>query len=88
MGEVGVILATFLLLVVIFFVVRLVLGPLRLLTRLLINSGIGLAVLLLLNMIGSSFNFHLPVNPVSVLLVGILGLPGLLLVALFNFLFI
>lgn len=88
MGEVGVILATFLLLVVLFFVIRLVLGPLKIVTHILINSGIALALLLVINLVGSYLGFHLPVNPISVIGVGILGVPGLILLALLTFLFI
>jgi len=87
MGEVGVILATFLLLVILFFVIRLVLGPLKLATHILINSGIALVLLILINLAGSYLGFHLPVNPVSVIGVGILGLPGLILLILLTFLF-
>lgn len=88
MNEIGVILATFLLLVVLFFVLRLVLGPLKIITRLLINSGLALGCLLLINLVGQRWGFHLPINPVSVIGVGILGLPGLLLLALLTYLFL
>ncbi|MFY9173901.1 MAG: pro-sigmaK processing inhibitor BofA family protein [Peptococcia bacterium] len=87
MNDIGVILATFLLLVVLFFVLRLLLGPLRIITRLLINSGIALVCLLLINLVGRRWGIHLPVNPVSVIGVGILGLPGLILLIFLTYLF-
>lgn len=88
MGEVGVILATFILLVVLFFVVRLILGPLKVLTHILINSGIALVLLIVINLVGSYLGFHLPINPVSVIGVGILGIPGLVLLSFLTFLFV
>jgi len=88
MGQVGVILATFILLVVLFFVIRLVLGPIKLLTQILVNSAIALVLLIVLNLAGSYLGFHLPINPVSVIGVGILGIPGLALLSLMTYLFI
>lgn len=88
MGEAGVILATFLLLVVLFFVIRLILGPLKLLTNILINCGIALVALIVINLAGSYFGIHLPINPVSVIGVGILGGPGLVLLSFLTYLFV
>jgi len=85
--EVGVILATLLLLVVLFVIVRLILGPIKFLTRLFLKCGIALLVLIGLNLIGYYAGFHLPVNPVSVLGIGTLGIPGLVLVAVLSSLF-
>jgi len=87
MGEIGVILATFLLLVVLFFVLRLLLGPIKIITRILFNSGIALVLLIVINWIGRYFGFHLPVNPVSVIGVGVLGVPGLILLFFLSYLF-
>jgi inhibitor of the pro-sigma K processing machinery len=85
--EVGVILATLLLLLVLFVIVRLILGPIKVLTRLFLKCGIALLVLIGLNLIGHYAGFHLPVNPVSVLGIGVLGIPGLALVAVLSSLF-
>lgn len=86
--EVGVILATLLLLVVLFLIIRLILGPLKILTRFFRNCGIALLILIGVNIIGSYFSIHLPVNPVCVMSIGILGVPGFILVAFLSFLFI
>ncbi|MCR4440534.1 MAG: pro-sigmaK processing inhibitor BofA family protein [Peptococcaceae bacterium] len=86
--EIGVIMATLLLLVVLFLIVRLLLGPLKVITRLFINCGIALFALIALNFLGSYFGIHLPVNPVSVISIGLLGIPGFMLVAFLSFLFI
>lgn len=86
--EAGVILATLLLLIVLFLIVRLILGPLKAFTRFFMHCGIALLVLVGLNFIGGYAGFHLPVNLVSILGVGVLGLPGLVLFAFLSYLFI
>lgn len=86
MYEIGVILSTFILLVVLFFILRLLLGPLKFLTKILINGGIALGCLLLINLIGRKWGVHLPVNPVSVIGVGALGIPGLILLIVLTYL--
>ncbi|QNB47257.1 pro-sigmaK processing inhibitor BofA [Thermanaerosceptrum fracticalcis] len=86
--EVGVILATLLLLVMLFFIIRLVVGPLKVLSRLFVNCAIALVALIVINFIGSYIGIHLPINPVSVIGIGILGIPGLLLFAFLSYLFI
>lgn len=53
--------------------------PLRLLFKLLINSVIGLVLLLLLNFVGGFFNISIGINLFTVLLSGLLGLPGIAL---------
>lgn len=86
--EIGVILATLLLLAVLYVIIRLVMGPLKIITRFFINCGIALLVLVAINIIGNYLDFHLPVNPVSVMSIGILGAPGFILVALLSYLLI
>ncbi len=49
--------------------------PVRLIVSIFINSIIGGLLLLLLNM----FNFDIGVNPWNALVIGILGIPGLIL---------
>ncbi len=53
--------------------------PLRLLFKLLINSVVGLVLLLLLNFVGGFFNISIGINLFTVLLSGLLGLPGIAL---------
>lgn len=86
--EIGVILATLILLGVLYLVIRLILGPLKILTRLLINSTIALLALIIINFIGAYFSFHIPVNLISVLGIGVLGVPGLILFAILSLMFV
>ncbi len=85
--EVGVILATLLLLVVLFVIVRLILGPIKIITKLFLKCGVALLALIGINLIGQFIGFHLPANPVSVAGVGLLGVPGLVLLSFLSYLF-
>jgi len=58
---------------------RLLVKPLRLLVKLIFNSLIGLMLLLGFNFIGGFLGISIPVNIVTVLTAGFLGVPGLIL---------
>ncbi|NPV93119.1 MAG: pro-sigmaK processing inhibitor BofA [Firmicutes bacterium] len=68
---------------------RVVLRPVRWALKLLVNSLVGLGVLMVINYIGSPWDFTLPINIFTVLTAGILGLPGIVLLIaiklIFNF---
>lgn len=68
--------------VVLFILVRLFFTPLRIGLRLLGRAAFGLAGLLLLNVCGSLFSISLAVNPVTVCVAGLLGVPGVALMLL------
>lgn len=84
--EAKIILSALLLLVLIFAVVRIMHKPIQWTIKLLVNCALGLVAIMVVNYLGSFLGIHLPVNPISVLSVGILGLPGMFLVILMNFL--
>ena len=62
--------------------VRLLLIPIRPMIKLLVHSGCGFLCLWLLNTISSFTGVSIPVNMVTVLIAGVLGLPGIALVVL------
>jgi len=86
--EIGVILATLLLLVILFLIIRLVMGPIKIITRFFINCGIALFALVLFNFAGSYLGLGIPINPVSVIGIGVLGVPGFALFAFLSYLFV
>ncbi len=51
----------------------------RYFTYMLLNIAVAAVLLYIVNIIGESYQFHLAVNLVTVLTVGILGMPGLLM---------
>lgn len=76
--------------IVIFFIpallavlaVRLLLIPMKLVWKLAIHAGCGFACLWLLNTASGFTGVYLPINAVTVLIAGFLGIPGIALVAM------
>jgi len=64
---------------ILYLVARLLLIPLRVIARLLINGIIGGLLLAAFNLVGSYFGLYLAINPITVLVAGLLGVPGVLL---------
>lgn len=62
--------------------VRLFLIPMRLIFKIGIHSGCGFLCLLLLNSVAGFTGVYFPVNAVTVMTAGFLGLPGIGLLAL------
>ncbi|MDI6601854.1 MAG: pro-sigmaK processing inhibitor BofA family protein [Thermoanaerobacteraceae bacterium] len=56
--------------------------PIKIVWRLLYNGIIGGIILIILNFIGGYFGLHIPLNPISALIVGFLGVPGIILLLL------
>jgi len=69
-------------LVLLYFLGWLLLVPLKLLFRFLINGVIGGIALWVLNLIGGLIGVTIAINPVTALTVGFLGIPGLILILL------
>ena len=68
---------------ILYMAVRLVATPLKETLRLVVNVAVGIVMLLFFNLIGGYFGLHVPLNPVTALVAGLLGVPGVgLMVAL------
>jgi inhibitor of the pro-sigma K processing machinery len=79
MEMLNVIIAALFLLIILYIVAQVFIKPVKLLWKLAINSAVGLVLLLLVNYLGAFLDFSLPVNIISVLIAGFLGIPGVLL---------
>lgn len=66
--------------------VRLLLLPMRLAVKLLLHSGSGLLCLGFLNSVSGFTGILFPINAVTVLIAGVLGLPGIALMTLLEWL--
>lgn len=88
METVNVIMAALFLLVIIFMIAQLIMKPIKLIWKLLLNSVIGLLLLMLTNFAGTYFSFALPINIITVLISGFLGIPGILLLICFQLLLV
>ncbi len=62
---------------------RTLLIPAKILFKVLLNSLLGGIVLIVLNFVGMYFGVFIPVNVINSVAVGILGIPGVILLLLF-----
>ena len=69
-----------------FFLIRMLLMPLALVFKLALHSGCGFLCLWLLNAISLFTHIAFPINGVTVLVAGFLGVPGIALLALLEML--
>ena len=65
--------------------VRLLLLPLRFGIKLAIHSGCGFLCLWLLNSVSGFTGLYFPINYITAMIAGFLGLPGILLLAILQF---
>lgn len=86
METVNIIMAALFLLVILFIITQIVMRPIKLLWKIILNSTIGLALLLGFNYLGNFYDFNLPINIVTVLITGFMGVPGILLLVCFQLL--
>ena len=83
-GDFNVLLAYVFGIILIYLVGRMFLMPIKLIFRLVYNALIGGAMLWLLNFVGTYIGFNIPINPITALVAGFLGLPGVILLILFK----
>jgi inhibitor of the pro-sigma K processing machinery len=86
MDTMNIVIAALFLLVIIFIMAQVIMKPVKLLWKLIINSAIGLVLLLIVNYGAAYFGFALPINIITVLVAGFLGIPGILLLVCFSLL--
>lgn len=76
----------FIAVLILFVVLKILALPFKIIIKLMLNALIGGVVLFLLNLIGSNFGFVLDINWLSALIVGFLGVPGVIIVLILQFL--
>jgi inhibitor of the pro-sigma K processing machinery len=76
---VNLVMAALILIIIVMLFLYVVTGPLRLLWKLIINSLFGVLLLLITNFVGAYVAFALPVNIVTILVSGFMGVPGIIL---------
>lgn len=70
-----------------FIILKILAFPMKLIIKLLINALVGGIILWVLNLIGAGFGFTILLNWATALVVGILGVPGVILVVLYQLFF-
>ena len=68
-------------LALLFLIIKLLKWPLKI----LINGILGIILLYIANIVGSYIGFVLPINAISALVAGFLGIPGIIFLILFQF---
>ena len=66
-------------------VLKIISFPIKVIIKLVINALIGGVVLLLINYFGATIGFTLDINWLSALIVGALGVPGVIIVAILQY---
>lgn len=56
--------------------------PLKTILKLIINSLLGGVLIFLINLIGGYFNFHIGLNIITSIFVGLLGIPGAIVIVI------
>ena len=69
-------------LILIFLLGKALLVPLKVILRLLLNSVLGAVLITVINFIGMNIGVMIPINVVNSLTVGILGVPGVIMLLL------
>lgn len=59
--------------------------PLKWLLRLMLNGILGGLILAAVNFIGSFAGIHITINPLTALITGLLGVPGVVLIIILQF---
>lgn len=66
----------------IFIILKILSAPFKLIIKLVVNGLIGGVIIYVINWIGASFSFALPLEWWSAILVGLLGIPGAIILVL------
>lgn len=66
---------------------RVLVVPLKTILKIVFNSILGGILIYVINLIGASYNFHIGLNIFTAIFVGILGVPGAVLLIVLKFLF-
>jgi inhibitor of the pro-sigma K processing machinery len=79
----GVIIIIAVLVLIIFTILK---KPIKIVFKLLLNTAIGFVALLILNWLGSFIGITIAVNWINAVIVGVLGVPGVALILLLQWL--
>ncbi len=70
-----------------FFIIgKIFLFPIKKILKLVFNTIMGGVLIYIINIVGANFGFHIGLNVITSLIVGILGIPGAILLVILQFL--
>ncbi len=79
------ILAIFLAIGAVYIIGMLLVLPIKIIVRLVINGIVGAVALFILNIFGGMMGLTIGINPVTALVAGFLGIPGILLLVFLQY---
>ena len=65
---------------------RIFIIPIKTILKLVINSILGGLTIFIINLIGSFFNFHIGLNLITSIFIGVLGIPGAVVIVIIKLL--
>ncbi len=74
-------------LILLYIVGWVLLVPLKIVIKLIYNSIIGGVILILINVVGGFLGIHIGINPLTAIIAGVLGIPGVVLLLLLQVIF-
>ncbi|WIV12326.1 pro-sigmaK processing inhibitor BofA family protein [Proteiniborus sp. MB09-C3] len=83
--ELSVILAYAAGLILLYFIGWILIIPIRYLVKLIINGVIGGVLLFLVNLLGGFIGVHIAINPITAIIAGLLGVPGVILLIVLQY---
>ncbi|SHF05947.1 inhibitor of the pro-sigma K processing machinery [Thermoanaerobacter uzonensis DSM 18761] len=83
--EYNIIIAYLIGLFLLYFLGWLLVIPRKFLLRIIINGIIGGLILFIINLLGKSIGLYIAINPVTALVAGFLGIPGIILLIILQY---
>lgn len=72
--------------IAVFIILKILAWPIKKIIKMVINIVVGGLFLVIVNYIGGNFGFVIPINWITALIVGILGIPGLIVLIILTLL--
>lgn len=69
-----------------FIMGKLFIVPIKIMLKILLNSILGGILIFIINLVGNFFNFHIGLNIITSIFIGVLGIPGAVVVILIKLL--
>ncbi|HOM03470.1 MAG TPA: pro-sigmaK processing inhibitor BofA family protein [Acetivibrio sp.] len=73
--------------VLLYFLGKYLVVPMKTVLKLVYNGLIGAVAVLVINFVGGNFGFQIALNPLTSIIVGTLGVPGVLTISILKYLF-
>ncbi len=74
-------------LALLWFICKILMVPIKIMWKLVINAIAGALLLLVVNFVGGLIGLSIPITPISALVAGVFGIPGVVLLVILQILF-